>query len=75
MKTQQELFELIQLIVEVDEVVDKDKSAIQSLKKIKKKNLARRVIKAKKEYGINIPIMELKDKIKQYIEEDNCHQS
>ena len=63
------IFKRIQLIV------DNDKEAIQCLRRLKRKSLFKRVIKARRLHGMQgIPLKELKEKIQKHVEEDHCHQ-
>jgi hypothetical protein len=59
----------------IQSIIDNDTEALQSLRRSKRKGLFKRVIKARKIYGIEeISIVELKEKIQKYVEEDHCYQ-
>jgi hypothetical protein len=63
------------ILEQIQSIIDNDTEALQSLRRSKRKGLFRRVIKARRLYGIDeIPLKDLKEKIQKYVEEDHCYQ-
>ena len=68
-------YEPVTILEQIQTIIDDDAEAVKCLRRLKRSGLFERVIKARREYGIDqIPLRELKEKIQKYVEEDHCYQ-